>query len=196
MSSFKSTHSKDAVFSRQEIISAARIKSKNSITKVEPQINQCVTTVGSDEVMSQAGLTEACWQGLYGNGAMAIFHIDWTGNVNKEWWHVQLWSLRFQEWLPLEDAEGVLVLVDCVGVREGLAFVFSMRAMPYILLILHNQICVTFHHDARAWQAFCMKNRHSHAVSIEKDLLSASWHKNVSYKEKKKQHTHTQTAEQ
>lgn len=65
---------------------------------------------------SEETLTEAGGQCLYGHGAMAAFHIDRTCDVNEQRRHVQLRPLRLQQGVSLQDAEGVLVLVDGVGV--------------------------------------------------------------------------------
>lgn len=52
-----------------------------------------------------AVLTQARGQCLYGHGAMAALHVDRAGNMNKQWWHVQLWGLILQQGLSLQDAE-------------------------------------------------------------------------------------------
>lgn len=70
------------------------------------------------EEKTTAVLTKAGRQCLYGHGAMAALHIDGTSDMNKEWRHVQLRPLSIQQGVCVQDAEGVLVLVDGVGVGQ------------------------------------------------------------------------------
>ncbi len=100
-------------------------------------------------------LTEAGGQCLYGHGAVAAFHVDRTSDMNKERRHVQLWPLPLQQRVSLQDAEGVLVLVDGVGVGQRLVFTLSVGAGTHMLLVLHHQVCVTLSHDAAAQHVLC-----------------------------------------
>lgn len=85
-----------------------------------------------------ATLTKTGRQCLYGHGTMAAFHIDRTRDMNKERWHVQLWPLRLQKGVSLQDAEGVLVLIDRVGIRQGLILTLCVKAGTWLLLIFHH----------------------------------------------------------
>lgn len=78
--------------------------------------------------------------------------------MNKQWRHVQLWLLGLKQGVSIQDAEGVLVLVDSVGVRQGLVFTLSVGAGAWMHLILHHQICVTLCHDAAARHIFYTGN--------------------------------------
>lgn len=102
-----------------------------------------------------AVLTQARGQRLHGHGAMAALHVDRAGDVNKQWWHVQLWGLVLQQGLSLQDAERVLVLVHSVGVRQGLVLTLSLGAAAWVLLILHHQIGVALRHYAGRRHIFC-----------------------------------------
>lgn len=143
-SSFKSTDCKASAFSRQEIISPA-IKAKENT--LNGHIKTCRTLKrflywgrkpewGKEAIM--ATLTKTGRQCLYGHGTMAAFHIDRTCDMNKERWHVQLWPLRLQKGVSLQDAEGVLVLIDRVGIRQGLILTLCVKAGTWLLLIFHH----------------------------------------------------------
>lgn len=103
-------------------------------------------------------LTKTGRQCLYRHGAMAAFHIDGTSDMNKKWRHIELIPLSLQQGISLQDAEGVLVLVDCVGVGQGLIFTLCMWAGAWTLFILHHQICVTLCRYRDVQQVFCTQN--------------------------------------
>lgn len=75
--------------------------------------------------------------------------------MNKERRQVQLWALSLQQRIPVQDAEGVLVLVDRVGVRDGAFFALSGEAGPVAVLVLHHQVRIALSHDAAARQVLC-----------------------------------------
>lgn len=78
--------------------------------------------------------------------------------MNKERRQVQLWALSLQQRIPVQDAEGVLVLVDRVGVRHGAVFALSREAGPVAVFVLHHQVCIALGHDAAARQVLCAQN--------------------------------------
>lgn len=75
--------------------------------------------------------------------------------MNKERRQVQLRALSLQQGVAVQDAEGVLVLVDRVGVRHGALLPFSREAGPVAVFVLHHQVCVALGHDAAAGQVLC-----------------------------------------
>lgn len=87
-------------------------------------------------------LTKAGGQRLYGHGAVADLHVYWTRDVYKQRGHVQLRALVLQRRVSVQDAEGVLVLVDSVGVWQRLVVTLSRAGMVKMLLVLHRQVCV------------------------------------------------------
>lgn len=70
--------------------------------------------------------------------------------MNKQWRHVQLCPLSIQQGVSFQDAEGVLVLVDSVGVRQRLILALCVGAGTSVLLILDHQVCVALSHHAAA----------------------------------------------
>lgn len=86
---------------------------------------------------------------------MAALHADGTGDVNKERWHVGLRAFAIQQGVAFQDAEGVLVLVDGVGVRGSGVLALSVGGgATGLLLVLHHQVCVALRHHAGAQHFF------------------------------------------
>lgn len=104
-------------------------------------------------------LTQAGWQRLRGHGAMTALHIDRAGEVHKQRRHLRLLTLHLQQRVSIQNTEGILILVDCVGVRWGHAFTsFLFSSLCFAIstfLILHLQIRVTFRHDTTAGHVLC-----------------------------------------
>lgn len=104
-------------------------------------------------------LTQAGWQRLRGHGAMAALHVDRAGEVHKQRRHLRLRTLHLQQRVSIQNTEGILILVDCVGVRWGHAFTSflfsSLRFAIPTFLILHLQIRVTFRHNTTAGHVLC-----------------------------------------
>lgn len=78
---------------------------------------------------------------------MAALHVKGTGDVNEEWRHVGLRAFTIQQGVAFQDAEGVLVLVDRVGVRRSGVLALGVGGgATGLLLVLHHQVCVALRH--------------------------------------------------